>query len=162
MKKRIFAILTVFMLLTGFLAFEVSANSPPGGNLPGILTFGDVVFYIILMLPGLLVTLVTERLVARMLPEHKQYLTFITVTNIVSQVVMHFLYLRTYELLYPYQNYSIIALELMVYTVEFLLYNKRMKDIPTQKILLYTVVANTASLLVGGAVLLGELWYIGY
>lgn len=160
MKKRFSFFAWTFLLLCGTLTLEVSANSPPGGYQPGILTLWDILFYIILALPGLLVTLVTERLVARMLPEHRQYLTFITVTNIISQVVMHYLYLQTYTILYPYQNYSIIVLEMLVYTVEFLIYKKRMKEVPAKKILLYTILANTASLLAGGAIVLLALWYI--
>lgn len=160
MKKRFSFFAWTFLLLCGTLTLEVSANSPPGGYQPGILTLWDILFYIILALPGLLVTLVTERLVARMLPEHRQYLTFITVTNIISQVVMHYLYLSTYAVVYPYQNYSVIVLELLVYTVEFLVYWKRMKEVPVKKILLYTIAANTASLLLGAVMLLLVALYV--
>ena len=42
-----------------------------------------------------------------------------------------------------------MILELMVYTGEFFLYRWRFRTVPLRRILVYTVVANTVSLLLG-------------
>lgn len=70
---------------------------------------------------------------------------WIAIINACTQIVMRLLYL-----VLPF-TYLIetIMLEVLVYGGEFLIYRKCIKDATTTKIALYTVVANTVSLLIG-------------
>ena len=74
----------------------------------------------------------------------KQVLT-VFLTNLATQISMRLLYLF---LPLPYLVETMI-LELMVYTGEFFLYRWRFRTVPLRRILVYTVVANTVSLLLG-------------
>ncbi len=67
------------------------------------------------------------------------------IVNLCSQSVMRFLYV-----LLPF-TYLIetVVLEILVYSVEFLIYKKTFKHCTTVRILTYTIVANTISLLLG-------------
>lgn len=65
--------------------------------------------------------------------------------NVLTQLGMRSLH---FLLPLPYLV-NILLLEALVYTVEYCIYVRIFKDIPRRKILLYTVVANTASLAVG-------------
>lgn len=70
-------------------------------------------------------------------------------TNIVSQLLMH----SAYALLYLYSSWSYmtitVVLEILIYLGEFLFYCLRAKAEPRKTWLVYTIVANTTSLISG-------------
>lgn len=72
-------------------------------------------------------------------------LLVIFITNLITQIGM-----RTLHLFIPLPYLAnILLLEALVYTTEFFVYKKFFKDVKTSKILLYTVTANTVSLVLG-------------
>lgn len=156
MKRNMFSKIFILLLLVGILCMEVSANSPPSQlRDPGEMTSGDLVFYFILAACGAVFTIVTEVLAMRVLGKRNNYQKLVVVTNLVSQLLMHALYLSLYSVFYKQFVYVVIVLELLVYAGEFLIYRWKMKSISTGRILIYTVIANTLSLLVGiGMILL--------
>lgn len=74
----------------------------------------------------------------------RQILT-IFIVNICTQIVMRTLYL---VLPVPYLIQTIVF-EILVYTFEFLIYKRKFKDMSLWRILPYTIVANSFSLLLG-------------
>lgn len=74
----------------------------------------------------------------------KRLLT-ILIVNVSSQIIMRLLY-AALPLSYIVET---LILEALVYSVEFLIYNKCFKDISTGRVVAYTVTANTVSLLLG-------------
>ena len=115
------------------------------------------IVYICLCVLCLLLTVATEVLIAvcfRM----KAFLDIIKRANIVSQILMHSMFVLLYALVS--QNYLLntLILEALVYTGEFLYYSKKTWGISAKKCFLYTVTANTASLVLG-ILLLGSLPY---
>ncbi len=87
----------------------------------------------------------TEFVLALLFKFKSKQLLNIFVVNIGTQLIMRTLYL---VLPFPYLIETVIF-EVMVYTAEFLIYKKRFSDVKTGKILTYTIVANTFSLLFG-------------
>lgn len=74
----------------------------------------------------------------------KQVLT-ILVVNVCSQIIMRVLY---FALPFTYLIETII-LEILIYTIEFLIYKKCFKQVRTREIVCYTIIANTWSLILG-------------
>lgn len=113
------------------------------------------IVYISICVLCLLLTVFTEVLVAVCF-RLKDFLDIIKRTNIVSQILMH----STYVLLYAFftHNYllDMLILEVLVYTGEFFYYRHRIFGISAKKCFVYTVTANTASLILG-VLLLGIL-----
>ncbi len=93
----------------------------------------------------MIISIVTEFLVALIFRFKGKQLLSILIVNACSQLIMRTLYL---VLPFPYLIETIIF-EVMVYTAEFLIYKKRFSDVKISKILTYTIVANTFSLLFG-------------
>lgn len=74
----------------------------------------------------------------------KKILT-VLVVNLCTQVVM-----RALQMFLPLNYWVEVAiLETLVYTAEFFLYKKYLKDVSTGKLLIYTILANTLSLFCG-------------
>ena len=161
MKK----ILTV-ALLCGLLVFLISpavfANAP-GPNMDGTFerNFGDRsrIMWIAVICICLLYTPFTcwvEWLVSGPFGLRGSYQKTIFITNLISQLSMHFLEVLIMSFAPRYVQDSIywyalvvLVLEVLVYLSEFLVYRKKMTGVSGKRILLYTLCANTASLLGG-------------
>ena len=87
----------------------------------------------------------TEILVSLLFGFRGKRLLIILITNTCTQIIMRLLYLA---LPFTYLIETII-LEIMVYVTEFLIYKKCFKQEGVAKIVCYTVIANTLSLLLG-------------
>ncbi len=107
---------------------------------PYFVFFGSFLSIIVMI-----ISIVTEFLVALIFRFKGKQLLNILIVNACSQLIMRTLYL---VLPFPYLIETVI-LEVIVYTTEFLIYKKRFADVKTSKILTYTIVANTFSLLFG-------------
>lgn len=115
--------------------------------------FGKYLYRILAFL-GMLLTCIAEFFVSIPFGLRKQYQWMILLTNIVSQILMHALYLGLYGLVFWKYKYVVIVLEILIYAGEYLWYSHRMCDVPKKKVLAYTVAANTVSLAIG--------WYTIY
>ncbi len=107
---------------------------------PYFVFFGSFLSIIVMI-----ISIVTEFLVALIFRFRGKQLLNIFVVNTSSQLIMRILYL---VLPFPYLIETVIF-EVIVYTTEFLIYKKLFADVKTNKILAYTIVANTFSLLFG-------------
>ena len=127
---------------TGYMYYDVSDNSleaemyePPlfvliGGFLSMVVMFFSV---------GI------EVLAALIFGFRKKQLLPILIANVCTQTVMRLLYC-VIPLSYWLET---LILEFLIYLVEFLIYKKFIKEADTKKILIYTIVANTVTLLLG-------------
>ena len=109
----------------------------------------SILLYAILCLCGLIFTCLVEHLTAIPFGLRFAYGKSIVWVNIISQLLMHLCYILLYSVVFWRYTFSVILLELLVYSGEFLIYRKIMKHISLAKCLGYTVAANTASLLLG-------------
>lgn len=113
-------------------------------------TFFAYVGYALLAWLGLLLTCLTEWIVAWLLGLGPQNTRRVIRVNIVSQILMHTLYITFYSLIFWRYTAALILLELLVYAGEFICYRFwLMRDIPAKKCLIFVVIANTASLVLG-------------
>lgn len=79
----------------------------------------------------------------------RKYGRLIVLTNLVSQILMRLVCLvLAHQAVYD-SVYAMIAVEIPVYVLEFLFYRWKMREVSTVRCLLYTLTANTASLLFG-------------
>ena len=127
---------------TGYMYYDVSDNSleaemyePPlfvliGGFLSMVVMFFSV---------GI------EVLAALIFGFRKKQLLPILIANVCTQAAMRLLYC-VIPLSYWLET---LILEFLIYLVEFLIYKKFIKEADTKKILIYTIVANTVTLLLG-------------
>lgn len=116
---------------------------------------GAFMFFLFSLI-GLFFTCLTEWLVAVPFRLSRQRGRLIICTNIVSQFLMRSLYVLLYGPLIRKYIVVTVLLEVLVYVGEGLFYCLKIKDVPLKKVIVYTVVANTASLLVGLAI----NWYL--
>ncbi len=107
---------------------------------PYFVFFGSFLSIIVMI-----ISIVTEFLVALIFRFKGKQLLNIFIVNACSQLIMRTLYL---VLPFPYLIKTVIF-EVIVYTAEFIIYKKRFADVKVSKILAYTIVANTFSLLFG-------------
>ena len=104
-----------------------------------------VFFYLIFTGFVIALSILIEWLIAFFCKFPKDQLLCVAVVNSVTQIGMRVLYL-----LLPFTHLvETIILEVFVYLVEFFVYKKRFKQMETSTILRYTIIANTASLVVG-------------
>lgn len=154
--KKVTSVSLIFIMLFVLLLQVVNANSP-GPNLDGSIDaspawiIGPVLIYLLII--GF--TCLVEWLVSIPFVMHRECAKIILVTNILTQIGMHLLevvYLAltavpaAFWLVFPA---FIVILEIIVYATEFFIYYKKMLGFPTWSIILYTICANTASLLLG-------------
>ena len=104
-----------------------------------------LVFGGIFLIGIMLMSIGTEVLVSLLFGFRGKRLLIILITNTCTQIIMRLLYL---VLPFTYLIETII-LEIMVYVTEFLIYKKCFKQEGVAKIVCYTVIANTLSLLLG-------------
>ena len=156
MKRCVNAALALLVMLC-VCALPVSANAP------GPSEFGEpfpanpflIVVLLIICGLGILLTVVVEWSIVKLFNLGYHYKKLIIWTNVISQIILRILQLSTF-LLMP-KSMTVIAwcsiylptLEILSYLAEFLVYIRRMRDVSWKKCLLYTVTANTASLLAG-------------
>ncbi len=107
---------------------------------PYFVLFGG--FFSILIM---LLSIGTEVVVSLLFKFRGKQVSTVLVVNICSQIIMRVLYLL---LPFAYLIETII-LEVLVYGAEFWIYRKKFNEVGTAKIICYTVVANTLSLLLG-------------
>jgi hypothetical protein len=154
--KKVTSVSLIFIMLFVLLPQVVNSNSP-GPNLDGSIDtspawiIGPVLIYLLII--GF--TCLVEWLVSIPFAIHRECAKIILVTNILTQIGMHLLevvYLAltavpaAFWLAFPA---FIVILEIIVYATEFFIYYKKMLGFPTWSIILYTICANTASLLLG-------------
>ena len=118
---------------TNSLSFDTWVN-------PYYVLFGG--FFSILIM---LLSIGIEVVVSLLFKFRGKQVSTVLVVNICSQIIMRVLYLL---LPFAYLIETII-LEVLVYGAEFWIYKKRFKEVGTAKIVCYTVIANTLSLLLG-------------
>lgn len=112
-------------------------------------SYFGIATYTFLSILGTLLTCSLELLVAIPFGIQKHRKGMIFWTNAVSQALMYVLYVELYGVLFWKYRYVVILLEVLVYAGEYLWYSRKMHDVSRRKILLYTVTANTASLILG-------------
>lgn len=112
-------------------------------------SYFGIALYKFLSILGTLLTCSLELLVAVPFGIQKHRKGMIFWTNAVSQALMYVLYAVLYGVIFWKYRYVVILLEVLVYTGEYLWYSRKMHDVSRRKILLYTVTANTASLILG-------------
>ncbi len=126
----------------GYIDYDVSENTLKANTRinPYFVVFGGFFSGLIIFL-----SIITELLAALLFRFKKDYLLQIIIINLCTQIIMRILYIA---LPFTYLIETII-LEVLVYSAEFLIYKKRFKETSTTKIAVYTVVANTLSLVFG-------------
>ncbi len=137
------------------LPATVLANGP-GPNINGTYDINATVIPVLLLIYVIVIasTCLTEWLVSIPFGLHDTYTKKIVVINIVTQIVMHILELLIPTIL-PGDNVigkyllSVLIAEVFVYISEFLIYCRIIPDFTKEKLLLYTLCANTASILSG-------------
>ena len=155
--KRIVAILLVLVLLLCVCALPISAKAPgpaEGGD-PFPVNPVLIALLVVTCAAGVVLTVVVEWLIGKVFGIGRHHKKLVVWTNIATQIILRILQFFTFSLL-PNGMSAVVwcsiylpTLEFLVYLAEFLVYNRRMRDVSWKKCLLYTVTANTASLLVG-------------
>lgn len=154
MNRRMICTILIIIILIPFLTLTVFANSPPSNTVnPGKLTGADLGMYIFLAICGLVFTVIIEVAVAGMLRKYGHFGELVAKTNILSQVLMHCINLLLNPILYQYAFLLLVILESLVYVTEFFVYRHKMQGVPLKSIWIYTVMANTLSLLAGVAMI---------
>lgn len=147
--KVFFRKLLLMSCLIASMVIPVYANAPPSAQgegtevtgLPAVLLLG------FLVLCGIVITCFCEWLVSLVFRLDRRNTRLILWTNAVSQILMWLAYFLLHNFLD--RIWIIVILEVLIYTGEFLFYWRKMHAVSWKKCLLYTVTANTASLLLG-------------
>ena len=154
MKRKI-ALFLVLIILGSMFVVPVSANAPPDAELgdSGLHPYSALIIILMVVLGSILITVVSEWLVALAFRLIRGYGKLVVLTNIISQLLM---WLVTFGvILLPgdayktYYGIFILIIEVLVYVAEFFFYRRKMKTVSFKKCLWYTVIANTLSLLIG-------------
>ncbi len=112
-------------------------------------SFGYVLYGILACL-GMTLTCLLEWAVARLMGLGREDSSNVALVNIFSQILMHFVYIVFYSVVFWRYTVALVLLELLVYVGEFLYYRfVLLWHLSVKKCLLFTVTANTASLLLG-------------
>ena len=145
----------LMVLLLCVLPVTVLANAP-GPNMDGTYNANPIIVVVIIVVYAILVvaTCLTEWLVSIPFHLHSVYGKRIVLTNVVTQVIMHILevsFFAKLALANSFGSYALFVavLEVLVYISEFLIYCKIIPNYSKKRLLLYTICANTASLLIG-------------
>ncbi|MBQ9148722.1 MAG: hypothetical protein IJX69_04055 [Oscillospiraceae bacterium] len=105
-----------------------------------------IVFYVILSGLGVGFTCFLERLMAWVFGVGKPYGRLVLKTNLFSQLIMRVAFILLYGVVFWRYSHAVIFLEVLVYLSEYLVYHVKMKSVSWKRKLLYTVAANTVSL----------------
>ena len=113
-------------------------------------TFFGYAVYGILAFMGITLTCLLEWGVARLMGLGREDSSNVGLVNIFSQILMHILYIAFYSVVFWRYTVALVLLEVLVYVGEFLYYRfVLLRHLSVKKCLLFTVTANTASLLLG-------------
>ena len=151
MVKKTFRVLFLCLCLGLMLSAAVSANSPPSAELEGGgLTPGSLMIYLFFIILSILLTVLVEWVVSLFF--RLEASSTVVLTNVVSQLIMHFLYLVGSLLLFDRidPNYVIIILEVCVFLGEWGYYAHELVSASKVKLLFFTLTANLLSLFLGG------------
>ena len=153
--KGIFRKLLLAACLIASMVMPVYANAPPPAEGESVEVVGLPAFLMLgfLVLCGMVITCFVEWLVSFVFCLHHRNNRLILWTNVVSQILMWLAYFLLSNLLTLDRVLTIVILEILIYAGEFLFYRKKMHKVSWIKCLIYTVAANTASLLVGVLIL---------
>lgn len=153
-----FALTLVFVLC--FMPVTASANSP-GPNIDGTFDTNPVWVALILLITigGIVFSCTMEWLVAVAFSLARAYEKKILLINLASQIIMRAAQYGL-SLMRPdgipvlvWYGIYVAILEVLVYVGEYLIYRRIMTSISRKYCLIYTIAANTASL-VGGLIML--------
>ena len=149
--KGIFRKLLLAACLIASTVMPVYANAPPPTEGESVEVVGLPAFLMLgfLVLCGMVITCFVEWLVSFVFCLHHRNNRLILWTNVVSQILMWLVYILLCGLFRLEHIWVVVILEVLVYAGEFLVYWKKMHEVSWLKCLLYTVAANTASLLIG-------------
>lgn len=109
-------------------------------------SYSGIGFYVILSGLGVGFTCFLERLMAWVFGVGKPYGRLVLKTNLFSQLIMRVAFILLYGVVFWRYSHAVIFLEILVYLSEYLVYHVKMKSISWKRKLLYTVAANTVSL----------------
>lgn len=148
--KRALRVLCLWLCLCLMLSAAVSANSPPSAELEGggsgAAALIVVLFFIML---SVLSTVLIEWVVSLFF--QLQASRTVVLTNIVSQLIMHFLYLIASLLFFAWAKpiYIILILETCVFFGEWGYYAHKLDNTSAIKLFSFTLTANLLSLFLG-------------
>ena len=142
--------LLLMACLIASIVMPVYANAPPpaeGENARltgfGVLLLGFIVLCCIV------ITCFCEWLVSLAFCLDRRNTRLVIWTNVISQILMWLAYILLLGFFRLEYIWFVVILEVLIYAGEFLFYWKKMHGVSWIKCLIYTVAANTASLLVG-------------
>lgn len=127
--------------------FHYNAKEDTLEVISGGASLGMIMFYPLLSIVGIIVTCVLERLTAWPFGLGKHYGRMIWATNMVSQILMRIIYIPLYAIVFRQYWNAVIFLELLIYAGELMFYFWKMNGVSRMRILLYTVAANSLSLI---------------
>ena len=107
-----------------------------------------MLIFVILSILGVVLTCFLEGMIGLGFGLRKQYRKLVLCTNILSQVLMRILHILLYGWVFVHYVWTVVILEILVYTGEFIFYCRKMKDVTASRVFWFTVTANTVSLLV--------------
>lgn len=131
---------------TGGFAYDGAADTL---EVSGYVSVFSWMAYLLLAAAGMALTCFAEKQTAALFDLKKRYGKLIVRTNLISQLGMHLGYVLLYGLVFWQYKYATVLLELAVYAGEYLVYRRKMQEIPRKKRLAYVLTANTASLVLG-------------
>ena len=117
----------------------------------------EVAVYIVFALIGMVFTVITEYLVSIPFGLWKDEGKTIVLTNIISQMAMHLLYILLYGVLFWQYIQAVLLLEILIYAGEYMFYRCAFWPPNRKKALVFTLTANTVSLLVS----IAAMAYVG-
>ena len=157
--KGFFRKLLLMSCLIASMVIPVYANAPPrmegesatAMGSPSILHWDmpDVLILGFIVLACIVITCFCEWLVSLLFQLNRRNSRLVIWTNVISQILMWAAYILLCGILKLEHLWVVVILEVLIYTGEFLFYRKKMHEVSWLKCLLYTVTANTASLLAG-------------
>ena len=149
--KGVFRKLLLAACLIASMVIPVYANAPPSVETEGATQIGflAVLIFLVRIFGGILLTYFCELLVSFGFWLDRRNDRLVLWTNLVSQILMWLAYILLCGLFRLEHIWVVVILEVLVYAGEFLVYWRKMHEVSWIKCLLYTVVANTASLLFG-------------
>lgn len=152
--KRGLRITVILLFLCLLLTFTVSANSPPSAELEGG-GFGSAPMSLIAVFicASVALTVLIEWLVSLLF--RLRAASVVIVTNVISQLVMHVLFLLTSFLtFFGLRPIFVIAFfEVAVFFCEWAVYIAQLPNQSRGKLFLFTLTANLLSLAVGGFII---------
>lgn len=159
--KRRYMFLILLVLWTVCMPVTALANSPPPSADGSAEQMNPlwIFIYLFINVGGIVFSCTVEWLVAVAFTLAKDYEKKILLTNLATQIIMRGAYYGL-SLLMPegipilvWYAVCVAVLEVLAYVSEYLIYRRIMKDVCRKYCLIYTIAANTASL-VGGLIVL--------